>query len=285
MQKHITTFLATSLPLAAFVSPSSAQSLEENFPVSTKWTLDAAGPTQRTAIKSVLMLLCQKADSKGTGFILRGGTVVTAAHVVAGCMASDVIGTSAAGKEVRFTKVIPDPKRDLALLRPATALSDGLELAPNKDPDVGAGVATWGFPFGYNGPAPLLSVGYVAGYINSGTPAATVKHLVVNGAFNPGNSGGPLFQSGGNTVIGIVVSKFAPMTPAIASALQALANNPSGFSYTATDEAGNKKNVSEAQVVAEILLFYRSLTQVMIGEAVSVSELRSFLSEKQTELK
>lgn len=60
---------------------------EKPVPVDSRWTLDAAGEVQRNAIRSVLLLICTKTQMKGTGFIVAGGRVVTAAHVVAGCEA------------------------------------------------------------------------------------------------------------------------------------------------------------------------------------------------------
>lgn len=36
----------------------------------------------------------------------------------------------------------------------------------------------------------------------------------------------------------------------------------------------------EAQVVAEVLEYFRSLTQVMIGEAIAGSEVINFLKDK-----
>jgi hypothetical protein len=96
-------------------------------------------------------------------------------------------------------------------------------------------------------------------------------------AFNPGNSGGPLFIAGSEEVIGVVVSKHAPITTFVRSAIDVLARNKSGVVYTATDEHGNKREFVESQVVAEVLLYFRQMTQVMIGEAVAASELIAFL--------
>lgn len=109
---------------------------------------------------------------------------------------------------------------------------------------------------GYDGPAPLLSVGYLSGF-NDSPPyeetALVVKHLVVNGAFNPGNSGGPLFITGNTDVIGVVVSKHAPITHFVSSAIDELAKTRSGLMYPATDEKGNRHDLSEAQIMAEVL--------------------------------
>jgi len=51
-------------------------------------------------------------------------------------------------------------------------------------------------------------MGYLAGFVARETKP--VRHFVVNAAFNPENSGGPLLLTGEDTVIGVVVSKHAP---------------------------------------------------------------------------
>ncbi|HGY7359229.1 TPA: SEC-C metal-binding domain-containing protein, partial [Escherichia coli] len=63
------------------------------------------------------------------------------------------------------------------------------------------------------------------------------------------------------------------------SAIEALSENMSGVTYTATNDAGETKSFVESQIVAELLIHMRSLTQVMIGEAIAAEELLSMLSE------
>ena len=59
-------------------------------PASTRWTLDAAGETGRSAVNSVFMIVCPQAGSKGSGFLINGGLVVTNEHVVRGCGANQI---------------------------------------------------------------------------------------------------------------------------------------------------------------------------------------------------
>lgn len=246
-------------------------------PVATQLTLDAAGPTGRVAIESVLMVLCPKTASKGTGFLLPNGWVLTNEHVIRGCAAPDIVAQTSYGQQVRFTELRVDAAVDLAAIRPTQQLSGGLKLDPGKPPDVGTAVTTWGFPLGYNGPAPLLSVGYLAGFTDRlGKPGAR-PHLVVNGAFNPGNSGGPLFRANSDTVIGVVVSKHAPISEFHLTAIKALAENKSGVVFTATDGTGKTTQFVESQIVADLLAYFRSLTQVMIGEAIAAPTAADFL--------
>ena len=80
-------------------------------------------------------------------------------------------------------------------------------------------------------------------------------------------------------MIGVVVSKHAPISQYHQSAIEALAKNSSGVTYTATNENGDIKGFVESQLVAELLTHMRSLTQVMIGEAVAIEELKAMISE------
>lgn len=257
---------------------------ENSIAISTKWLLDAVGESGRSAIKAVHMLICPKSQEKGTAFLLRTGLMISNWHVVDGCDISDLIAISSDANQVRFSELIVDQNRDLAALVPRQTLSGGLAIREEANIEIGTQVATWGFPLGYNGPAPLLTIGYLSGFSDSPPyeeTASVVKHLVVNGAFNPGNSGGPLFATGSDEVIGVVVSKHAPITPFVRSAIEALAKNPSGVVFTASDERGGTRQFVESQVVAEVLLYFRRMTQVMIGEAVAGSELIAFLKSNK----
>jgi len=256
----------------------------EKIPAAVQWTLDAAGPTQRAAIRSVVLLYCPKTNMKGTGFILRDGVVVTNNHVVEGCTAEEMQANPFGAQGFGFAKMVTDKDVDLALLRPSKHFTQGLELGPEADSQIGTPVSTWGFPLMYNGPAPLLSVGYVAGYVKDGEDGKEVRHIVVNGAFNPGNSGGPLFRANDSKVIGVVVAKFHLYPPFVRQAIDAMSKARSGVMYQGTDEHGNPASFTEGQVTGMVLdQFYRT-TQVMIGEAISVSELRAFLSRRKAEV-
>ena len=249
-------------------------------PISTRWLLDSVGDTGRSVIEAIYMLICPKTQQKGTAFLLKTGLMISNWHVVEGSTVSDLTAISSEGKQIHFDKIFTDQNRDLVALKPRQILTGGLSIQEEGTIQVGTQVATWGYPLGYNGPAPLLTMGYLSGF-NDSPPyentASVVKHLVVNGAFNPGNSGGPLFIAQSEEVIGVVVSKHAPITPFVRSAIEALTKTRSGIVYTATDERGNPRSFSEAQVVAEVLQYFRQMTQVMIGEAITSSEAITFL--------
>ena len=64
-----------------------------------------------------------------------------------------------------------------------------------------------------------------------------------------------------------------------------MANMKTGIIYEGTDEQGNRVQMSEGQVVAMVLEQFYKTTQVMIGEAISASELRAFLASKEREIR
>ena len=224
-----------------------------SLPIATKWLLDAVGDVGRCAINSVCMIIAKETGQKGTGFLLRSGYIITAFHVIEGCGLTNLFAIMSSGESIKFKGIIYDPLRDLAILQPDKRIKGGLEIHSEKNVKVGMQVYTWGYPLGYNGPAPLLTVGFLSGFIARKVDEKTVvKHLVVNSAFNPSNSGGPLFISGRNEVVGVVVSKHLPMSRFVVSAIRALAENRSGVVFKSVDDKGKERKFVESQIVAEI---------------------------------
>jgi hypothetical protein len=95
-----------------------------------------------------------------------------------------------------------------------------------------------------------------------------------------------------NKVIGVVNAKFHLYPQYVKDIITVLNKAKSGFQYQASDAQGNPAkdaqrkpiSFSEAQIVGTVLEQFYNTTQVMIGEAISVSELRAFLKKKQAEV-
>ena len=248
-------------------------------PTSTQWTRDAVGDAGRQAVDSVYLIQGQDTESQGTGFLLDNGFIITNQHVIEGNSQDEIIAHAASGERFTFTNIVTDAKRDLAALEPENNLSDGLRLETSGSIKPGTQVSTWGYPIGYAGPAPLLSVGYLAGFQQERTPQGPVKQLVVNGAFNNGNSGGPLFISGERRVIGIVVPKHVPLTEEQIWILNFFEQRNDGMGWELEQQDGTTERVTLTQMVAEYLTQYQQLTQLMIGHAVDAMEITEFLEE------
>lgn len=250
-----------------------------DIPVATPIDSDSAGKGGLVAVQSVVRVLCPKEDSAGTGFLHKSGRIITAEHVVRGC--SEILVLPVTGAAIKASVLANDGDVDLALLAldPPLALP-ALPITNRTDFTIGTQVSTWGFPGGYGGLAPLLSVGYLSGLDATKVPAGRIiRQWVVNAAFNRGNSGGPLLHIETGEVIGVVSSKIAPISPTTKSALDALANQKSGFIYHATRPDGSEVTLSEGQVVGLVLNELRNQVQLVIGKAVVVEDVRKFLQD------
>ena len=255
--------------------------MDKSTPISTQWLLDASREPARKAICSIYLIYCQKTQSKGTGFAIKSGHIITNWHVVKDCSADEVVAISSDNKKLKFKTIMTDENRDLAILTSESTVNSDLEF-DDKQIETETKVLTWGHPLAYNGPSPILSVGYLAGFndYQKDKVSPKVKRYIINGALNPGNSGGPLLIAGTNKVIGIVVSKHAPIPQFLEVALEALSKQKSGFMYNATNSiTGEKLQLTEANLVAQLLDHQRKMTQVMLGEAIAVGELLNYLKE------
>jgi S1-C subfamily serine protease len=285
--------MKTGFSLAAFLTvvtlaPSATlgQTTVGQIPISvdSAMVIDASGPLQRKSVNAIYLVVCPSSGA-GTGFVLDSGVMVTNEHVVGPCREDTLFALSATNERVQFRKMITDRVRDLAVLTPRSALAGGFKLALKDNPYPGTEVSTWGYPFMYSKASPLLSVGYVAGFRLDTSNGGPVKHIVVNGAFNHGNSGGPLLVSRNNEVIGVVVLTYHFYPPAVRRTIDEMEKMNSGIIVGQIKKPdGTTTGVSEMQVVASVLDEFYQKTQVMIGEAISASELAAMLKEHSSEL-
>lgn len=137
----------------------------------------------------------------GTGFVLDGAMVATAAHVVEGAnqvtidvpglgsVSGVVLGVDAGGRDVAIVSV--------------PALSAYRTATVNDQPILGGrDVAAPGHPRG--GPLQILT-GTVVGYVNDGPLAADGgRVMTVTAALEPGMSGGPVLDDDG-AVVGVAI--------------------------------------------------------------------------------
>jgi serine protease Do len=153
----------------------------------------------------------------GSGFLSRGGLVVTAAHVVQGAGAAVAVRSSAGRQPARV--IATDQARDLALLevqgQQAPAVLLPLATSP---PKVGEWIIVLGNPFGAG---LVATAGIVSGAPGAIATAAFSEKLQINAAVNPGNSGGPVCNLRGEVVA--VASSLVPGGQGIAFATPAAA--------------------------------------------------------------
>lgn len=264
-----------ALFLVFFLSFNLVFSQKNDIPTSTIWMRESLSSYGNDKIDNTFLIYCPNTSKKGTGFLIHTGHIITNAHVIKGEKSNYITAISSEGNRHYFVKTEVDTIRDLAILYPVTKFKNGFLVTEEETVEVGEDIFTFGFPLGYNGPSPILTKGFIAGFKET---SSKVKHLIINAAINPGNSGGALFDSK-NRIIGIVVSKHAPIPEEYLMTIDIISKNRSGYIYNRTKN-GKTDEVSESALIAEILMYFRDMTQTVIGEAIAVSELRTFLLEK-----
>ena len=136
---------------------------------------------------------------EGSGFIVQSdGVILTNAHVVRG--AQEVMVKLTDRREFRAKVLGADPKTDIAVLKIDAKDLPTVVFAPAKQqPQVGEWVLAIGSPFGFEN---TVTAGVVSAVGRSLHDDSAVPFIQTDVAVNPGNSGGPLFNTRGE-VIGI----------------------------------------------------------------------------------
>jgi S1-C subfamily serine protease len=167
-------------------------------------TLSAAAIYQRVAPS---MVFIKAGHDLGTGVIVADdGTILTAAHVVAG--AKSITVTFADGTTTQASVSGSDTKLDIATLAPAKLPSVVVPATLGGGADVGASVIAIGNPLGLTD---SVSSGVISGLNRSAATDTGQRSGLIqfDAAVNPGSSGGPLLDTQG-MVIGIVVALAEP---------------------------------------------------------------------------
>ena len=133
---------------------------------------------------------------QGSGFIVSAdGTILTNAHVVKD--ASEVTVKLTDRREYRAKVLGADPKTDVAVLKIEAKNLPVVALGNVKDLRVGEWVLAIGSPFGFEN---TVTAGVVSAKGRTLPDDSAVPFIQTDVAVNPGNSGGPLFNSRGEVV-------------------------------------------------------------------------------------
>jgi S1-C subfamily serine protease len=146
--------------------------------------------------------------SVGTGFLVRPGIIATNAHVIEGEFIANVrvrFPSAAKARQGPMTAELlyEDTRRDLAFLRVKSPLPP-LRIAPSYNFRKGEDVTAIGNPGA--GGALILENAISRGLMSTKTSLEGQRYYQLGIAVNPGNSGGPLFNSRG-AVIGVITRK------------------------------------------------------------------------------
>jgi S1-C subfamily serine protease len=137
----------------------------------------------------------------GSGFAVAPGAVVTNAHVVDQCRALRVVH----GDQARSGHVLAiDREQDLAAVQTDLPVPAALSLRAAPALRLGESVVAFGFPLtGSLSREGNLTTGNVSALAGLRDDA---RYLQITAPVQPGNSGGPLLDEGGN-VIGVITAK------------------------------------------------------------------------------
>ncbi|TDD87030.1 PDZ domain-containing protein, partial [Actinomadura darangshiensis] len=169
-----------------------------------------AGVAQRV-LPSVVMIRVKAAQGEvgGTGFIVKGGYVITNNHVVSGGGGNGQIQIVFNDKKTLPATVKgTDPSSDVAVLQPQGQHSlPALTVGDSGAIAVGDPVIAIGSPLGLQGSVTTgivssLNRAVPTGGEGSGGDSSYLNAIQTDAAINPGNSGGPLVDAKGR-VIGI----------------------------------------------------------------------------------
>ncbi|HUK09369.1 MAG TPA: serine protease [Stellaceae bacterium] len=148
----------------------------------------------------------RRSSSGSGGVIDTGGTVLTNAHVVQGCVQTRVIAN---GESINATVLAQDTQNDLAVLRADRHFAAAVRLREGAGIQQGDEVLALGYPL-----TDVLSSDVIA---TTGTVSALAglrndtRQLQISAPVQPGNSGGPLLDLGGN-LVGVVQAVLASTT-------------------------------------------------------------------------
>jgi len=169
---------------------------------------------QNLVVRQTVVVIERGSQERGTGFLLKSNTVVTASHIGGNGTSHDFL-VICFGKKTNARRIVADRTRDVAILRTSDCPAEQLRLNATA-PDVNEGLVVCGFDF----------FGQFANEFTSGTsviPGARVKiptnvlHtpdgkriaavlgsgtelMAITGSLNFGNSGSPVFRQDGSIV-------------------------------------------------------------------------------------
>ncbi|GLW07504.1 hypothetical protein Misp01_26340 [Microtetraspora sp. NBRC 13810] len=198
----------------------------------------------------------------GSGFLIKGGYVLTNNHVVAVAGQGGDIKIQFNNRKVTAGRIVGrDPASDLAVVKPDDDFGmPQIALGNSDSVVVGDPVIAIGSPLGLSGTVTTgivssLNRPVVAGGETGPTDQSYINAIQTDAAINPGNSGGPLVNSAGQVI-------------AVNSAIATLTGSRSAESQGGSIGLGFAIPVNHARRVAEDLISTGSAKTSRIGVSI-----------------
>ena len=193
--------------LLLFVSKVKKLAPPAKMPPSTQVLMDELGQADRDLLQSLFLVSNHSSGTLSTGLLTSDGVIVTDARLAENSRLQDIAVTSSKGEPVPLRGLDVDRTLDLAFLLPVKRPAGGLELGGGGDFGPGDQVYAWGFSDNLVPPAPLLCMGFVAGFrLGPGETARGLStRLVLGGEFASSYGGAPVFRWRDNQMVGLLI--------------------------------------------------------------------------------
>lgn len=159
----------------------------------------------------------------GTGFLVGQGLIATTKHVTNGDTQNLCIivpkyqlnqyqDTSDEQVQLMKAEIIEiDPIKDICILKVSVPVSPPYRLSGTDALHPGNSVIVFGYPHADHGRFVLTQQNtQIGAKILIDSNGIKSKHIVLNTQARPGQSGGPVFDSSGQTVVGMLIGSYAP---------------------------------------------------------------------------
>lgn len=235
-------------------------------PALTNRPPDSVAGIAARVLPSVVMIKVNGDEGTGSGFVIRGGYIVTNNHVVTldGAVAHAALQVVFNGSQVESARLVgADPYSDIAVLRLQQPVRlPALSLGNSVSVDVGDPVVAFGSPLGLantvtSGIISALNRPVQPGTGGSGsTPQAFYDAIQTDAPINPGNSGGPLVNARAQ-VIGVN------------AAIDTLGGNPLSGVQGGSIGLGFAIPINQARIVATELIRTGRAAHSVIGALIN----------------
>jgi len=238
-------------------------------PLVTNRPPDSVAGIAARVLPGVVMIRVNGSQGTGSGFVIRGGYIVTDNHVITldGQVHHAALQIVLDGGKTVAGKVIgTDPYSDIAVIRPQTVVNlPALPLGNSASVRVGDPVIAFGSPLGLAGTVTSGIVSAVgrpvqpsssAGVTNA--PQVFFEAIQTDAPINPGNSGGPLVN-GQAQVIGVN------------AAIDTLGSNPITGDQGGSIGLGFAIPINQARLIATELIRTGRAAHAVIGALINSS--------------